>query len=62
MINLTKQQELDADPKAMRQINFTGKLYQAGSTTFFTLEEVKETILHFSQWTVAVLQIYFALI
>ena len=49
MINLTKQQELDSGPKAMRQINFTGKLYQAGSTTFFTLEEVKETILHFSQ-------------
>ena len=55
MINLTKQQELDADPKAMRQVHFTGKLYQAGSTTFFTLEEVKETILHFSQWTVAAL-------
>ena len=44
---LSKQQYLDADPKAMQQINFTGNVDRAGNTTFFILEEVKETILDF---------------
>ena len=55
-IDLNKQQELDADPKATKQINFTGNLDRAGNTTmFFIIEEAKETILDFSQRTVKAL-------
>ena len=33
---LSKQQKLDADPKAIQQINFTGYLSRAkGAATFF---------------------------
>ena len=47
-IDLSKQQELDADRKAIPQINFTGNLDRPGkTTTFFIIEEVKETILDF---------------
>ena len=34
-INLSKQQELDADPKAIQQINFTANLDQEGQTNCF---------------------------
>ena len=62
-IDLSKQQALDADLKAIQQINFTGNLAQDGNTTiFFITEEAKETILDFSEGTVRVLWIYFALI
>ena len=55
-IYLSKQQELDADPKAIQQINFTGNLDRGGNTTiFFITEEAKETILDYSQGTVSVL-------
>ena len=55
-IYLSKQQALDADPKAIQQINFTGNLAQDGNTTiFFITEEAKETILDFSEGTVRVL-------
>ena len=55
-INLSKQQALDADPKAIQQINFTANLDRAGNTRFyFILEEAKETIFEFSQGTVKVL-------
>ena len=55
-IDLSKQQALDADPKAIQQINFTANLDRAGNTRFyFILEEVKETIFEFSQGTVKVL-------
>ena len=55
-IDLSKQQALDADPKAIQQINFTINLDQAADATmFFIIEEAKETILHFSQGTVKVL-------
>ena len=33
-IELSKQQALDADLKAIQGINFTGNLDQAGNTTF----------------------------
>ena len=36
-IDLSKEQTLDADPKATQQINFTGNLYQPGNTTIFSL-------------------------
>ena len=43
-IDLSKQQALGADPKAIQQINFTGKLDQIENTTlFFIIEEGKET-------------------
>ena len=55
-IDLSKQQALDADPRAIQQINFTANLDRDGNTRFyFILEEVKETIFEFSQETVKVL-------
>ena len=55
-IDLSKQQELDADPRAIQEINFTANLEKAGNTTmFFIIEQAKETVLDFSQGTVKVL-------
>ena len=55
-VDLSKQQALDADPRVIQQINFTENLDRAGNTrVYFNLEEVKETILDFSQGTVKVL-------
>ena len=52
-IDLSKQQELDADPRAIQEINFTANLEKAGNTTmFFIMEQAKETVLDFSQRTV----------
>ena len=52
-IDLSKQQALDADPRAIQQINFTANLDRAGNTRiYFILEEAKETVLDFSQGTV----------
>ena len=54
-IDLSKQQVLDADPRAIQQINFTANLDRAGNTTmFFIIEEAKETALDFLQGTVKV--------
>ena len=53
-IDLSKQQALDADPKAIQQINFTENLEQQ-ATIFFIIEEAKETALDFSQGTVKIL-------
>ena len=55
-IDLSKQQELDDDPKAIQQINFPGNLdWAACGTMFFIIEQAIETILDFSQGTVKVL-------
>ena len=60
-IDLSKQQELDADPRSIQLINFTGSLKRAGNTTRFSIiKEVNETqskksVLDFSQRTVKVL-------
>ena len=55
-IDLGKQQALDADPRAIQEINFTANLDRAGnSKIYFILEEAKETVLKFSQGTVKVL-------
>ena len=55
-IDLSKQQALDADPRAIQRINFTANLRRDGNTRFyFILKEAKETILDFSQGTVKVL-------
>ena len=53
---ISKQQTLDADSKAIQQINVTGNLERDGNTQmFFIIEEGKETVLDFSKWTVTVL-------
>ena len=55
-VDLSKQQALDADPRAIQQINFTANLDRAENTrVYFVLEEEKEIILDFSQGTVKVL-------
>ena len=55
-IDFSKQQALDADPRAIQQINFTANLDRAGNITmFFIIEKAKETVLDFSQGTVKVL-------
>ena len=55
-IDISKEQTLDADSKAIQKINFPGNLERDnGVTIFFIIEEAKETILDFSQGTVKVL-------
>ena len=59
-VDLSKQQALDADLKAIQQINFTANLDRAGNTRiYFILEEVMETVLDFSQGAVKVLWMQF---
>ena len=61
-IDLSKEQALDADPKAIQQINFTENLNQAADATMFLLiEEAKETFLDFLQGTVKVFFFFFFL-
>ena len=51
-IDLSKQQELDADLKAIQQINFTGNLSGNNNRLiFFIIEETNETNLDFLQRT-----------
>ena len=48
VIDLSKQQALDADPRAIQQINFTANLDRDGNTTmFFIIEKPKEIVLDF---------------
>ena len=50
LICLSKQQALDADPKAIQQINFIANLDRVGQMAmYFIIEEAKETVLDFSQ-------------
>ena len=65
-INLSKQQVLGTDPRAIQQINFAANLDRVGNITmFFIIEETKETVLaketvfDFLQGTVKVLWIQF---
>ena len=54
--DLSKQEALDPDPKAIQQISFTANLNRAGYTRFYFIpEEAKETVFEFSQGTVKVL-------
>ena len=54
--DLSKQQALDGDPKAIQQINFTANLDRARNTRlYFILKEAKEIDFEFSQRTVKVL-------
>ena len=44
-VDLCKQQALDADPKAIQQINFATNLDRVGNKRiYFILEEAKETV------------------
>ena len=55
-IDISRQNELDEDPRAIQQIDFTANIDRAGNTTiFFIIEASKETIFEFSQGTVKVL-------
>ena len=55
-IDLSKQQKLDADPKAIQEINFTENQTRGeGATIFFVIKEAKETVLNFTKGTVKVL-------
>ena len=56
--DLSKQQALDNDLKAIQQINFTGNRARnsiANTTMSFIIEEAKETVLDFSWEIVKVL-------
>ena len=52
-VNLSKQKEFDADPRAIQQIEFKYML-ETNSTIFWVLEKSKETILEFYKGTVKV--------
>ena len=55
-VDLSKQKELDADPRAIQQIEFKYML-GTNSTIYWVLEKSKETILEFYKGTVKVYQI-----
>ena len=52
-VDLSKQKELDADPRAIQQIEFKYMLV-TNSTIYWVLEKSKETILEFYKGTVRV--------
>ena len=52
-LDLSKQKQLDADPRAIQQIEFKYML-QTNSTIYWVLEKSKETILEFYKGTVKV--------
>ena len=55
-VALSKQQALDADPKAIQQINFAANLDRARNARFyFILEKSKETVFEFPQGPAKVL-------
>ena len=53
--DLSKQKALDADPKAIQQIIFTGQVDNEALTVFYILEQSKETMLEFAKGTTKVL-------
>ena len=62
-VDLSRQKELNSDPKAIQQIEFVGKLKSpnneiVGNQSMFVLtilEKIKETKLRFSQGSLTVL-------
>ena len=54
-VDLGKQQALDADPKEIQQISFTGSLRGNKNRLMLFVEAVKESILDFPQRTAKVL-------
>ena len=60
VVDLSKQEVLDADCKAIKETNLTENLDRAENTRiYFILEEAKETVLDFSQGTVKGLYVQF---
>ena len=53
-VDLSKQKELDADPRAIQQIEFYGML-KTNSQVSTVLEKSKETVLEFYKGTAKVL-------
>ena len=57
--DLGKQKALDADPKVIQQIVFTGKIKSTVTNTqlliYYILEKSRETLLQFSKGTTNVL-------
>ena len=53
-VDLSKQRELDADPRAIQQIEFIGML-KTRLNVFTILEKSKETILEFYKGTAKVM-------
>ena len=52
-VDLSKQQAVDANRKAIQQSNFTANLGKAGNTKiYFVLEEVKEIVLDLYQYKI----------
>ena len=54
-VDLSKQKELDADPRAIQQIEFYGEL-DTNSQIRTILETTKETVLEFYKGTVKILK------
>ena len=55
-VDLSKQQALDVDLKAIQQINFKENLDRPGRTRiYFILEKAQENVFEFSQGAVKVL-------
>ena len=52
-VYLSKEKELDADPRAIQQIEFK-YMFGTNSTIYWVLEKSKETILEFYKGTVKV--------
>ena len=52
--NLSQQNKLDADPRAIQQVEFHGKL-ETNSKVCTVLEKSKETIFYFHKTTAKVL-------
>ena len=57
--DLSKRKAIDADPRAIQQINFTGKIKSTVANSrviiYYVLEQSKETALHFSKGIAKVL-------
>ena len=53
-VDLSKQKELDGDPRALRQIEFYGML-KTNSQLYTVLEKLKKTLLEFYEGTTKVL-------
>ena len=53
-VDISKQKELDANPRAIQQIEFYGKL-ETNSQVCTVLEKSKETVLEFYKGTAKVL-------
>ena len=62
VVDLSKEQAIDPDPKSIQQNNFTANLFRVGNTRiFYILKQAKKTVLDYSQETVKFLLTQFSL-